>query len=247
MKKNMKKDIIHLSEIDSTNRYLRDYKPTDDGQMIVVTTDFQTAGRGQGINTWESERGKNLLFSILIHPTMVPVARQFILSEVIALALHEALSCLLEGVKVKWPNDIYVGDRKICGTLIENRLTGGHIKNCVFGTGIDVNQHEFKSDAPNPVSVCQILGHEVDRDALLDKVLEAFGKYYFMIEDGDYADVSALYHEVLYRREGYHRYRDQQGEFEGALVEVEDDGHLILHDRQGLIRSYAFKEIEYII
>lgn len=243
----MKKNIIHLSETDSTNRYLRDYKPADDELMTVVTADFQTSGRGQGSNTWESERGKNLLFSILIHPTMVPVARQFLLSEVIALALYDALSSILEDVKIKWPNDIYVGDRKICGTLIENSLAGGHIKNCIFGTGIDVNQHEFKSDAPNPVSIFQLLGHEIDRDALLDKVLNAFEKYYFMLENGDYTDVSVLYHESLYRRKGYYRYRDQQGEFEGALVEVEDDGHLILHDKQGVIRSYAFKEIEYII
>lgn len=243
----MKKNIIHLSETDSTNRYLRDYKPADDEQMTVITADFQTFGRGQGVNTWESERGKNLLFSMLIHPTMVPVARQFLLSEVIALALYDALSSILEDVMIKWPNDIYVGDRKICGTLIENSLAGGHIKNCIFGTGIDVNQQEFKSDAPNPVSIFQLLGHETDRDTLLDKVLKAFEKYYFMLENGDYADISALYHESLYRRKGYYRYRDQQGEFEGALVEVEDDGHLILHDKQGLIRSYAFKEIEYII
>lgn len=243
----MKKNIIHLSEIDSTNRYLRDYKPADDEPMTVVTTDYQTAGRGQGSNSWESERGKNLLFSILVHPEKVPIERQFLLSEVIALSLREALSNLMEGVRIKWPNDIYVDDRKISGTLMETHLSGGHIRDCVFGTGIDVNQQNFHSDAPNPVSVCQILGHEIDREELLNKVLASFDSHYAMLEMGDYADISTFYHEYLYRREGYHRYRDEQGEFEGALVEVEDDGHLILHDKEGRIRSYAFKEIEYII
>ena len=106
---------------------------------------------------------------------------------------------------------------------------------------------EFRSDAPNPVSLAQILGHEVDKEEVLQKVIEAFCRYYELLRRADYMDVSGIYHLSLYRRKGYHWYEDKDGKFEGAFVEVEDDGHLILHDKKGVIRSYAFGEIKFLI
>lgn len=237
--------IIHLSSVDSTNNYLMAYKPREDETMTVVYADEQTAGRGQGSNHWESEPGKNLTFSVLVHPTMVPVMRQFLLSEAGALALWDVLGQYLgaDDVKMKWPNDIYWKDKKISGTLIETRLGGGHVKDCVYGIGIDVNQEKFVSDAPNPVSMKQILGNDVDLKELLNKIIDSFKKYYAAIENGEYAAISELYHSGLYRAHGFHRYKDKDGEFEAAIVEVEDSGNLILRDREGCIRSYAFKEV----
>lgn len=237
--------IIHLSSVDSTNNYLMAYKPREGETMTVVYADEQTAGRGQGSNHWESEPGKNLTFSVLVHPTMVPVMRQFLLSEAGALALWDVLGQYLgaDDVKMKWPNDIYWKDKKISGTLIETRLGGGHVKDCVYGIGIDVNQEKFVSDAPNPVSMKQILGHDVDLKELLNKIIDSFKKYYAAIENGEYAAISELYHSGLYRAHGFHRYKDKDGEFEAAIVEVEDSGNLILRDREGCIRSYAFKEV----
>lgn len=237
--------IIHLSSVDSTNNYLMAYKPREGETMTVVYADGQTAGRGQGSNHWESEPGKNLTFSVLVHPTMVPVMRQFLLSEAGALALWDVLGQYLgaDDVKMKWPNDIYWKDKKISGTLIETRLGGGHVKDCVYGIGIDVNQEKFVSDAPNPVSMKQILGHDVDLKELLNKIIDSFKKYYAAIENGEYAAISELYHSGLYRAHGFHRYKDKDGEFEAAIVEVEDSGNLILRDREGCIRSYAFKEV----
>lgn len=237
--------IIHLSSVDSTNNYLMAYKPREGETMTVVYADEQTAGRGQGSNHWESEPGKNLTFSVLVHPTMVPVMRQFLLSETGALALWDVLGQYLgaDDVKMKWPNDIYWKDKKISGTLIETRLGGGHVKDCVYGIGIDVNQEKFVSDAPNPVSMKQILGHDVDLKELLNKIIDSFKKYYAAIENGEYAAISELYHSGLYRAHGFHRYKDKDGEFEAAIVEVEDSGNLILRDREGCIRSYAFKEV----
>lgn len=237
--------IIHLSSVDSTNNYLMAYKPREDETMTVVYADEQTAGRGQGSNHWESEPGKNLTFSVLVHPTMVPVMRQFLLSEAGALALWDVLGQYLgaDDVKMKWPNDIYWKDKKISGTLIETRLGGGHVKDCVYGIGIDVNQEKFVSDAPNPVSMKQILGHDVDLKELLNKIIDSFKKYHAAIENGEYAAISELYHSGLYRAHGFHRYKDKDGEFEAAIVEVEDSGNLILRDREGCIRSYAFKEV----
>ena len=248
-KKDVKPNIIWLDETDSTNNYLKNYIPASDEKISVVVADYQKAGRGQGTNTWESEPGENLLFSILVHPVMVPVHCQFLLSMAEALALKEVLDNYTEGITLKWPNDIYWNDKKIGGTLIETTLGGGHIKNCIFGTGIDVNQTEFKSSAPNPVSLKNIIGNDVDRKKLMDEIVTAFIKYYAMIENGQYGDISALYHLALYRRHGFFNYRDvSTGEvFEAAIVEVGDDGTLVVRDRKGVISEYRFKEIETVL
>ena len=151
---------IFVAETDSTNRWLGNYRGEEGSVMTVVCADYQTAGRGQGTNQWESERGKNLLASMLIHPKGVPVARQFVLLEAAALAIMKALAHYADGFCIKWPNDIYYHDRKISGTLSECAVGSEGIKRCIIGTGINVNQTEFVSDAPNPVSLRQIFGKE---------------------------------------------------------------------------------------
>lgn len=241
----MEEKIIRLKEIDSTNRFLRELKDEQEDEMVVAVADFQTAGKGQGSHTWESEAGKNLLFSIKVHPRWVPVRQQFLLSMAGAIAIKEALETYVDGITLKWPNDVYWNDKKISGTLIETSIDSKGIKTCIFGIGINVNQEAFHSDAPNPVSLRQILGHEVDKDELLQKVIEGFIRYYELLRRADYMDVSGIYHLSLYRRKGFHRYEDADGDFEGAFVEVEDDGHLILHDKQGVIRSYSFGEVKF--
>lgn len=241
----MEEKIIRLKEIDSTNRFLRELKDEQEDEMVVAVADFQTAGKGQGLHTWESEAGKNLLFSIKVHPRWVPVRQQFLLSMAGAIAIKEALETYVDGITLKWPNDVYWNDKKISGTLIETSIDSKGIKTCIFGIGINVNQEAFHSDAPNPVSLRQILGHEVDKDELLQKVIEGFRRYYELLRRADYMDVSGIYHLSLYRRKGFHRYEDADGDFEGAFVEVEDDGHLILHDKQGVIRSYSFGEVKF--
>lgn len=241
----MEEKIIRLKEIDSTNRFLRELKDEQEDEMVVAVADFQTAGKGQGSHTWESEAGKNLLFSIKVNPRWVPVRQQFLLSMAGAIAIKEALETYVDGITLKWPNDVYWNDKKISGTLIETSIDSKGIKTCIFGIGINVNQEAFHSDAPNPVSLRQILGHEVDKDELLQKVIEGFRRYYELLRRADYMDVSGIYHLSLYRRKGFHRYEDADGDFEGAFVEVEDDGHLILHDKQGVIRSYSFGELKF--
>ena len=243
----METKIIRMQEVDSTNTFLKGMKACEDDTLIVAVADYQTAGRGQGTHTWESEPGKNLLFSLLMTPTWVPVRQQFLLSEAGALAVKDALVTYTAGITLKWPNDVNWNDRKISGTLIETSIDSKGIKRCIFGTGVNINQTEFHSDAPNPVSLAQILGHEVDREEVLQKIIEAFKKYYELLRRADYMDVSGIYHLSLYRRKGFHWYEDADGKFEGAFVEVEDDGHLILHDRKGMIRSYAFGEIRFLI
>ncbi len=244
---------VHLDETDSTNRYCLeelDVPLLADGvpaRMVVVSTDYQSAGKGQAGNHWESARGKNLLFSILCHPVWIPLSGQFIISQAIAVAVRDALAELTDGITIKWPNDIYWKDRKICGILIESKLHGGHIKDCVVGVGLNANQLEFAGDAPNPVSLAQILGETVDRQALLGKIVERFDYYLSATQSRHYEETIYNYADNLYRGSGFHRYRDAEGEFEGAIIEVEDDGHLVLRDREGQIRTYMFKEVEFII
>lgn len=239
--------IVRLEETDSTNTYPRQHASQMEAWMTVVTAEYQTAGRGQGVHTWESNRSENLLFSVLTHPVMVPVRSQFLLSEAGALALKEVLDGYTDGITLKWPNDIYWNDRKLSGTLIETSIGGGRIKNCVFGIGLNVNQKTFESDAPNPVSLAQILGHDIDRELLFKQIVAAFEKYYRMLENGQYDAISALYHEALYRRQGFYMYEDGDGRFEGAIVEVGDDGLLVLRDRDGRFREYEFREVKFVL
>lgn len=143
---------------------------------------FQTAGRGQRGNSWESEDGANLLFSFVLYPDFLEARKQFYLSQITALALQEVLSQYTDGIRIKWPNDIYWKDKKICGTLIENDLTGIHISRSISGTGVNLNQERFVSDAPNPVSLFQITGQRYDRKEILHQLMERVAHYYTLLK-----------------------------------------------------------------
>ena len=237
--------IIRLDTIDSTNNYLRSYRGNDD--IVVVTARHQTAGRGQGDHRWEDNAGQNLLFSIQVKPDTVPIDHQFVLAMAEALALKSALDIYTDDIRLKWPNDIYYHNRKLSGTLIETSVNGGNLKRMILGTGINVNQQRFYSDAPNPISLCQITGKEENIDTLLQHILKAFCRYYNMATEGNYAAISREYHQALYRREGAYRYRDTSGEFTAEITGVGYDGRITMRDSMGQLRRYAFKEVEFII
>ena len=240
--------ILYLEKVDSTNNYLKNYSDGENEDMIVVWSDYQSAGRGCGTNHWESEYGKNLTFSILLHPR-VPARHQFILSMANAMALRDTLSQYTSGISIKWPNDIYWGDKKICGTLIESSLSGSAIKDCIIGTGINVNQQQFFSDAPNPVSLKQIIGKEVDRKELLDQVVASLGHYLDRIAEDDWMSIRESYRTHLYRKNEVHSYRYPDGrEKQFKMIDVSDDGHLLLQHPDNLhVESFAFKEIQFVI
>lgn len=242
----MKIEPRYIAETASTNSWMTAH---DDGiRDMAVWTDYQTAGRGCGTNTWESERGMNLLFSILIHPAGVPATSQFILSMANALALRDALADYADDIMIKWPNDIYWHDKKLAGTLIETSLSGSNIKSCIIGTGLNVNQTDFRSDAPNPVSLRQMLGHEVCREEVLQKVLQRFAHYMDQVNRGTWNPIRTRYRSWLYRRGETHRYRFADGSVEECrLLDVDDDGHLLLRRAGGDISRLAFKEVTFII
>ena len=234
---------IRLEEVDSTNRYAKTLSESDEWQL--VTAELQTAGRGAGTNSWESERGENLLLSLVVRPKSLEASRAFALSEALSLAISDALSSYVEGVSIKWPNDIYCGQRKMTGILIENELAGPLVRRSILGVGLNVNQKRFVSDAPNPVSLRQVLGREVDREEVLERLLDRFALYVTMLENGCFDELHQLYLSRLFRLGVEADYSDANGRFRAAITGVEPGGHLLLTDTEGHQRRYAFKEIIY--
>ena len=246
--------IIRFDEIDSTNSFLHGYHEGDDVETVVAVAEYQTAGRGQGTNHWESERGKNLTFSVRVAPEGVRAGGQYVLSMCIALAVKDTLmeyigevavkDTLTESpgdVTVKWPNDIYWNDKKISGTLIETTLVGSDVKTCIFGTGINVNQTVFKSDAPNPVSIRQLTGKETDLNELLKAFLDCFDK------ECNNKTTCFEYRKMLFRKGKDSLYKDKTTCFTARLTDVLPDGRLLLVDKEGREHTYAFKEVQFII
>ena len=172
--------LIVLDETDSTNRYISQLCNNPQkavAELTTVSAEFQTAGKGQRGNSWEAEKEKNLLFSFVLYPTFLEARCQFILSQIISLSIKEELDRWSDEITIKWPNDIYVGEDKICGILIESSIKGGRITRCVAGIGLNVNQEEFESWIPNPTSIRNVTGEETDLTQLLDETMHNLYKY----------------------------------------------------------------------
>lgn len=264
--------IIELEEVDSTNNFLHSYDGEEGELMTVAICDKQTAGRGNGTNTWESEEGKNLTFSVKFYPVGVPASSQYVLLEAMALAVRKALAKEVETVRswsmledydfmfgrsvasgtdcrgftIKWPNDIYWDDRKISGTLSECEVNSKGVKSCIIGTGININQREFLSDAPNPISLSQIMRRSIPLKRVFNCVLELFVHYLSMVNEGQYAELKEEYMGVLYRRNGSYGYADGSGEFYARIEDVLQNGHLMLRRDDCTLSEYEFKEVKFI-
>lgn len=242
--------IVRVAVCDSTNALLG--KQTDAPHGLLVVADRQTAGRGQRGNSWEAEPGKNLTFSILLRPKTIPACRQFELSMLVALAVAKCVRDALSGVEnvppvtVKWPNDIYIGDMKVCGLLLENTIIGSNIDRCIVGIGLNVNQRKFESDAPNPVSIINYLNKETQLQTLLEAVanaiLESVDSYSGAEEE--VLQLCKTYKSNLWRGVGEHLFCEPEGEpFMASIVDVATNGILSLSNG----RSYAFKEVAFIL
>lgn len=238
-------NIINIEECGSTNSRLAEIARESPHGTVVITS-RQTAGRGQRGNSWEAEPGKNLTFSLLLKPDNLAAHDQFFISEAVALGITDALRNHLpdSSVTVKWPNDIYAGDKKICGILIENSLSGNVIGHSIAGIGINVNQRAFVSDAPNPVSAFILTGKELPLDTLLTEVLDAIHTRLAQPFDLRHRD----YMDSLWRRDGGD-YRDTATgeEFHAVITGVAPTGHLSLLDTFGNTHTYAFKEVQALL
>ena len=240
--------LIHISETNSTNSYLQTLCAKEKvEEMTTVITDFQTSGRGQRGNSWESEPGKNLLFSFVLFPEFLEARRQFLISQIVSLAIKEELDNYVSDISIKWPNDIYWKDKKICGMLIENDLMGRYISQSIAGIGININQETFYSSAPNPISLQQITGKQYDIFELLKNIMVRVHSYYVLLQKEDTTLIANLYESSLFRKKGMHLYKDAEGEFLAQIINVEAEGKLILEDDKKRKKGYMFKEIEYLL
>jgi len=241
---------IFLQEVESTNTFLkRTANQLPSGTVIYTHT--QTAGRGQKGNSWESFPGKNITFSQLLKNPRIAVKEQFFLSEAVSLAIVDALELYATGFKIKWPNDIYYGDHKICGILIEQSLDNGSIAYSVVGVGVNINQTMFVSNAPNPVSLSNITGLTYDTEEIMHRICENIEQYCDF--DGNRAQLEALhkrYLEKLYRYDGQpHAFTTPANDTFDAIIEaVHPDGTLILrHISNNTCHEYKFKEVGFVI
>lgn len=247
MKKIASIPIIHLTKTSSTSTYLKSIcSAIRLAEFTTVVSEFQTTGHGQANNSWESEDGKNILFSFVLYPNFCPANKQFHLSQLISLSIMEELQSFAKDFSIKWPNDIYWQDKKICGILIENELFGEMMQRCIAGIGININQTAFHSDAPNPVSLAQIIGREEDKRAILNSIMKRVKDYYELYKSGEVKTITERYFNALYRKDGFHRYKDNDGYFNARIADILPLGTLILEDEQGKKRAYNFKEVSFV-
>ena len=238
--------MIHY--IDFTTSTNDEARGSQYGHMDVVWAERQSAGRGQRGHTWHSNEGVNLTFSTVLKPSFLTAVEQFMLSEIVALALVDTLADYGVECRIKWTNDIYAGDKKIAGVLIEQSLAGDRIARTVVGVGLNVNQREFPTDLPNPTSIVVERGAECERREVLNTFLRHLEKWYTRLEQDERELVETAYNARLYRRDEFHEYALPSGEkFEAAIRGVRATGHLCLEHRDGTFGDYAFKEVEFVI
>lgn len=243
--------IVYVDYAESTNTMLaRSAKKFEHGTCLAAHA--QTSGRGQRGNHWESEPGKNLTFSVLLYPRAIVASRQFELSQIVSIALVKVLRSQLgtDDIHIKWPNDIYFHDKKICGILIENTISGSLITQSIVGIGLNVNQLTFVSDAPNPVSMSQIKGMHFDLDDLLEyvvtQIVSDFDEYE---KNSDPATLASKYRRLMWRGEGYWPYYDHLHDtaLTARIAAVAPTGELTLATEEGDFNTYAFKEVSFVL
>ncbi len=240
--------IIFLNEVESTNNYANGLVLSDAAdEGTVVMTRFQKKGKGQQGNGWESEAGKNLLATIILYPKFLPAGKQFYISKIISLAIAGILADEVENVSIKWPNDIYIGHKKVAGILIENSIKGVTLFSSIVGIGLNLNQERFASGALNPIALKQITGKGYEPESILKKITNSFFKWYEKLKAGDYNEIGSAYMTQLFRNGEWSLYRKKGVVFEARIVGIGEFGQLQLEDRKGKISTFMFKEVEFVI
>lgn len=250
---------MYIKETHSTSTLLREQYTDALPHLYTIRTDYQTVGRGQAGNTWESEKGKNLLFSTLLRHEELHVTEQWRISMWVAITLWEVLANHLDKEKltIKWPNDIYYGDKKLVGILIENALIGQYVEHSIVGIGVNVHQMNWQSNAPNPISMKEITGREYDIEELLNEWICSMKSW----KNSKIEDLSSAYLQHLYRREGWHEYVEREvsiaptaiaekgtkNTFLAKIVTVTEQGELVLRLQDNAEKKYHFKQIRFVI
>lgn len=253
----MKKDISfvgkyrqHEDTLFSTHQYLSDVvSKINPPEGFCLTTDFQSGGRGQIGRNWHSASGKNLLVSYVFYPRKLPVHEQFLLNVWVSLAVRATvISFGLKRVSIKWPNDVYIGNKKVAGILIQNTLQGHEIKNSIVSVGLNVNESDFPTDIPNPTSLAVEAGQLFDRESVLSKLHEHLDEGYRQILTADkYGYVRALYEANLFGRQDWYLYRrEDNSTFRARVRKVTDEGYLILENQENGYEKYSFRQVSLV-
>ncbi len=238
--------IIVQDELESTNNYAKQLVSDKVEEGTVVLAQFQSKGRGQQGNYWESETGKNLLFSLILYPDFLEAEFQFSLSMLVSLAIVSVLDEETDEVQIKWPNDIYVGKLKIAGILIENTIKGSKLGSTIVGVGLNLNQEVFASNAPNPVSLKQLTNRDYEINKTLQQFLQNFDSLYHLLKTGRRADIEKAYLNRLLGKDEWRTYRKENHEFEAKITGIGEFGKLRMEDRSGKTLEFMFKEVEFV-
>lgn len=236
-------EVWEFEELTSTNTRAAELVSGSLEDKSAVLTFRQTQGKGQSGNKWESEPGKNLSVTLVFKPYHYEASRQFVFSMVMALGCRDFIGRYTDGCLVKWPNDVYVNEKKIAGILIEHSISGPYLRHSLCGIGINLNQREFYSDAPNPVSLFQLTRKEREPMEALEEFLLCVGERYRQIEA--YEDLEKDFMKNLYRREGTYRWEDAEGLFYAKIRGIDEFGRLLLVREDGKVGVYGFKEVAF--
>ena len=236
------KQIYHLDSVDSTNNFsakLINDQICQNGSVILA--DKQTAGKGQMGSVWESDASMNLLCSYVWKPDNLSVLDQSKMNWMICLAIHKLLLRFGIDAAIKWPNDVFVGSRKIAGVLIENQIEGNRISWVIAGIGLNVNQCQFET--PNATSIKLQIDAEIRIKTILNELTDILNGY-LLHWDTMESTLKSSYEMLLYQKGEMALYADANGEFEGEIIGVEDDGR-ILFKVSNEIRRYSLKELQF--
>lgn len=229
---------LQFDELPSTNDYARELlAKSTPPEGTAIRAASQSAGRGQFGSTWESQPGKNLLISVILYPGWLPATAQFRLSEVTALALRETITEFLEPstVRIKWPNDIYIDNRKTAGILIQNTIKSDVLVSSVVGIGLNVNQLDFPKSLPDATSMALAAGTAFDLERLTDRLFTCLERRYLQLKSGQTDALRADYHaHLLALGEVRDFARSDGARFEAVIQGVAMDGRLILHSPKGV-------------
>ena len=243
------KNLIELDVVDSTNNYTANLLlKTKLVDKSVIMAHFQSAGRGQRGEMWDSEPGKNLLFSMVLKASCLDMENYFLLSKIVAISINETIEELSGKTGfIKWPNDIYMDGKKIAGILIENQWKGKNIDNAIIGIGLNVNQVNF-DQLPQATSLSLLTSKTFDLYEVLYIIYQKIDAYYGKLVKKQFKQVDQYYFDhLLYSNEWKYYIQDNGEQIEGMIIDVKSNGLLELQLMNGETKEFNFKEIEFKI
>ncbi len=243
------KVLLHIEEVDSTNSYaINLLSKNNPSEGTVISAWNQTQGRGQIGSNWESEAGKNITVSVILYPVFLSIKHQFLLNQAISLSVFDFISRFIKtDVKIKWPNDIVIGNKKIAGTLIQNTLSSNIFQASIVGVGVNVNQRHFTSDVPNPTSIFLEIQAEKDINKLIAMLCGDIEKRYLQLRSENPSIVRKEYlcNLFQFQEDAIYQRMDNEEIFSGKIVGIDESGRLLIDHQKGQ-SAFSLKEVKFL-